>query len=441
MRKGSLLLVALLVLTTGAFAEITGVGEPSVSGSVEVTFGYDLDNEGMGFVNDDSISLTLPLLDGSAGASGDDGIYGEITVDGIGWNLNNDGFYDADEDADAPDATELDVSISAKLYINDLFVGLGNPGFDFNNVDIDDSYPTDVNPDASSATGGISVGYMSDMFTVELLVATEGDYRLTGDDGVTAGDVGTDDDAAVFDNDVWPDDETASDTYVTNVDANMVFGAVVSVSPAEGVSIPINFVYDADYSGSDALIGFGMAPSIAAGMATISIPFDYASIGDITGMEADPTVSLAVMENLAVALDFLYASYENVTITESPNGAPGDNAVADLTLTVTDSGQFVPGLANTLAVSAGNLLDYDGSGDVSWDLDVDSSFTTNGMKPYVNFGYGSNENFDLGLGVVLMAEATGLDNTTVTLDYTNDALADATATESGRVTLNVKVAF
>src|SRR6056297_3591202 len=128
MRKALLVFALVAFLATGTvFAELTGVGEPTVSGSVSTTFGYDLDDEASGFVNDSSLTLTLPLLDGSMTKGGDDGMYGEITVDGIGWQLNNDGFYDVDEDADDTTTGELDASISAKLVINDLYVKLGNP--------------------------------------------------------------------------------------------------------------------------------------------------------------------------------------------------------------------------------------------------------------------------------------------------------------------------
>src|SRR6056297_2404779 len=100
MRKALLVFALVAFLATGTvFAELTGVGEPTVSGSVSTTFGYDLDAEASGFYNDSSLTLTLPLLDGSSTKGGDDGMYGEITVEKIGWQLTDGGFYDVDEDA------------------------------------------------------------------------------------------------------------------------------------------------------------------------------------------------------------------------------------------------------------------------------------------------------------------------------------------------------
>src|SRR6056297_3387144 len=108
MRKALLVFALVAFLATGTvFAELTGVGEPTVSGSVSTSYGYDLDSEAHGFYNDSSLTLTLPLLGGSSTKGGDDGMYGEITVDGIGWQLNNDGFYDVDEDDDAINTSVL----------------------------------------------------------------------------------------------------------------------------------------------------------------------------------------------------------------------------------------------------------------------------------------------------------------------------------------------
>ncbi len=448
MRKALLVFALVAFLATGTvFAELTGVGEPTVSGSVSTTFGYDLDDEASGFVNDSSLTLTLPLLDGSMTKGGDDGMYGEITVDEIGWQLNNDGFYDVDEDADAQNTSELDASISAKLVLNDFFVGLGQPDFDFNNVDIDDSYAVDVNPDAAADTGGLSLGFMNDLVTFELFLASEGDYRNTLQDGNPAseGDDDATDEAPVFDNDIDPDDNEDTELFTPNTDNNYVVGGALTLTPMEGVSVPVNFLYDADYSGTDALVAFGAAPSLTVGPATIDIPVDYAMIGDITGFEANPAVSADAMENLNIALDFLFGTYENLTVAQVPNGVPGEDPIADLSLTVTDSGAFVEGLANTVEFSLTNIMDEDATGEMGWDVDVDTSYTTGGLMPYVNFGYGDNEVFDLGVGVEMAAAFTGLENTVMTLDYSVEDLTDkdteAYANEKGRVTFDVTVSF
>src|SRR6056297_2907624 len=194
MRKALLVFALVAFLATGTvFAELTGVGEPTVSGSVSTTFGYDLDDEASGFVNDSSLTLTLPLLDGSMTKGGDDGMYGEITVDEIGWQLNNDGFYDVDEDADELNASDadLDASISAKLVLNSLYIDLGAPGFDINNVDVSDDYIVDANfwADDEPDLMGVAVGFMNDMVTVEAKIANRNDgYKDDSDDDITVAD-------------------------------------------------------------------------------------------------------------------------------------------------------------------------------------------------------------------------------------------------------------
>ena len=46
MKKALLIFALVAFLATGTvFAELTGVGEPTVSGSVSTTYGYDLDSE------------------------------------------------------------------------------------------------------------------------------------------------------------------------------------------------------------------------------------------------------------------------------------------------------------------------------------------------------------------------------------------------------------
>jgi hypothetical protein len=144
------------------------------------------------------------------------------------------------------------------------------------------------------------------------------------------------------------------------------------------------------------------------------------------------------MDGSNVALTFVYGMYEE-TVT---GGMIGDLSFA---FTETEEMGFVPGLAAMLEVSLVDMFDYlDSGADMGWDVDAEASYNLGGLKPYVNGGYGSNEVLDLGIGLVLMADFTGLDNTTLTLDYTNEALTESDAgadTESGRVTFDVTVSF
>jgi hypothetical protein len=435
MKKGLIVLALVAILATGtAFAELTGVGAPTVSGSVSTSYGYDLDSEAHGFYNDSSLTLTLPLLDGSETKGGDDNMYGEITVDGIGWQLNNDGFYDVDEDDDAINTGVLDASISAKLVLGSMFIDLGAPSFDINNVDVSDDYTVDANFWADDAPDlmGISVGFMNDMATIEAKIANRNDgyYDDTDDDSETTDDHGTG-----FKNDL---SSGSDDDYTANLRGYTV-GAALTLTPAEGISVPVSFSMDLGNT-LDTFMAVGAAPSVTAGMMMFDLPVDYVMVDDQYGFEVAPsfTYYLTEMDGSNVALTFVYGMYEE-TVT---GGMIGDLSFA---FTETEEMGFVPGLAAKLEVGLVNMLDYeDNDSDMGWNVDAEASYNLGGLKPYVNGGYGSDEVLDLGIGLVLMADFTGLDNTTLTLDYTNEALTESDAgadTESGRVTFDVTVSF
>jgi len=437
MRKALLVFALVAFLATGTvFAELTGVGEPTVSGSVSATVGYDLDSQANGFYNDSSLTLTLPLLDGSMTKGGDDDMYGEITVDGIGWQLNNDGFYDVDEDEDAVDTSELDASISAKLVLKDFYVDLGAPGFDINYVDVNKDYDVDANfwADDEPDFMGIAVGFMNDMVTVEAKIANYNDgFKDDSDD-----DSEVDDDHATgFNNDLSEGDD---DDFTQN-SQGYVLGAAVTLNPAEGITIPVAFSIDmSDAAGEESYMAFGAAPSIEMGMLTVDLPVDYVAIGDQWGFEVAPSIAYCLTEagGSNVAATFVYGMYEE-TVT--------GGAIADLEVVFTETEEkgFVDALAAEVKVGLVDIMDYeDADADMGWDVDAEASYNMGGLVPYVNGGYGSNEVLDLGLGVKMMADFTGLDNTVLTLDYTNEALTESDGgdpTESGRVTFDVTVSF
>jgi hypothetical protein len=444
MRKLTLLTVILLtVCLAGAFAELTGVGAPTASGSVSVIIGYDLDNEGFGIVNDSSITVTMPLLDGSAGAGGMDDMYGEITIDAIGWSLDTgSALYDADEDSDG--YGDLDASITASLHINPLVITLGKPDFAINYVDVSDSYNVDANGDVTGDTGGLSIGYVSDMVTVTAMIATKGDYRDAGDVDATEADT---DHAAPFTNDLTPDGATSAGDEVYTNDANdMAFGVSFSLAPADGITIDGTFMYDAatDSKSSTAvnvaattiataedLMAVGLKAVVAMDPLTLTIPVDFVQFGDASGFEVNPVVGFTIMEGLTLDANFLFGSYTEV--------AAAPNAVVGAGLTLTDAASLVDGLTNTVAFALVDMSDYeDVDADMQWDLDVDIEYAMGGLTPYFNFGLDEASSFDFGVGAILGADFTGIDNTAITVDYTNGGGDPA---ESGRVTLDVTVSF
>jgi hypothetical protein len=469
MKKTLLVLIAIALVSSFAFAEAVVGGEASISGSVTLTAGYDLDDGGMGFQNDDSIVIVLPILAGDAGASGDDGVYAEIMVEDIGWEFNSDesdSLWDADEEEVA-----LTASISATVYFNSLYLGLGEPDFEINNVDVSDDYLVDAYADALDNGGGFTLGFKNDMIDVALMVASEKDAYLGSQDDDLNAEV--DDSHTTWNNDNDEDEET--DDYSANKRGDMIFGVMATVMPAEGVTVPLSFFYDAaNKSDLEDLMAFGMAPSVAMGDLTFDLPVDYVDYGkNGSGYELEPAVGYTVMEGFEVAGRFLYGSYDKVLVASlSDVGIGGDapdtdsteleiqNAVAEFGVTLTDTEAFVPGLSWMLDVSMVNMLNYldktSPDGYLPLEVEATASFMMGGMKPYMSAEYGFKDaEMELGLGVVFDADFTGIDNTVITLDYYNDAILDGSAydkdgaipaeadgdTEAGRVTLAIEFSF
>ena len=473
MKKTLLVFLAIALVSSFAFAEAVVGGEASISGSVSLTAGYDLDNESYGFVNDSDIQIVLPILGGDAGASGDDGVYGEIMIEDLGWEWNLDersdgGAWDSDEEDPL-----IHASISATIHFNGLYLGLGEPDFGINNVDVSDDYLVDANADADLITGGFTLGFANDMIDISLMVASENDYRDDTDDDIDT--VDTDDDHRTpFANE--NDDGDADDDYEANVNGELVFGVAATITPMDGVTVPLSFFFDPK---SDAvtfdigtnstgaqledLMAFGMAPSIEMGAFTLDLPVDYVSYGSKNAFELEPTVGYEAMEGLEIAARFLYGSYTGVlaadvddSVAFPAEGAVGfdiANAVSELAVSVTDTEAFVPGLEWMLEVTMIDLMDYENTAYAytNMDIDVEASYATGGMKPYMTASYSlADSEMDLGLGVELGADFTGIDNTVITIDYDNEALvnglnadygADTDVTESGRLTVDFTVSF
>jgi len=478
MKKTLLVLLAIALVGSFAFAEAVVGGDASISGSVTLTAGLDLDSGAYGFQNDSDIQIVLPILGGDAGASGDDGVYAEIMVDGLGWEYNLDendaGIWDADEEDSV-----LTADISATIYFNDFYLGLGDPDFEINNVDVSDDYSVDAWADAFDNGGGFTLGFKNDMMDVAFMVASENDaYMDNTDDDIDA--IDSSDSHQIWNND--NDDGDASDDYTRNIDGDMIYGVSATVMPAEGVTVPFSFFFDAKSgAATEDLMAFGMAPSIVMGDLTLDIPVDYVSYGKQSGYELEPAFGYAVMEGFTVSGSFLYGSYDKVLSADVtdvgnlllPDGTTvsteGDyspdikNAIAAVTFGLADAEAFVPGLAWNLDVTLDNMMDYMDLGVDSLPLTVEAaaSFDMGGMKPYVSTEYDFGVAvMEVGAGVELGSDFTGIDNAVITIDYYNDALLDgegykavATSpigaipadgkndTEDGRLTVAVVVSF
>ncbi len=409
MKKIFLVLLIVALVGSFAFAEVTGIAAPTVTGDVTTTFGYDLDNEGSGFNNSSSVEVVVPLAGGSDTHAGSGDVYAEITIEDIEINLSTDS-DDWDEGAEV----SYDADVSAKIIAGAIWVGLGCPDFAINMVDQEDD--SDVNLE-DFGDEGISIGYASDAFSASVLVSSINNYMDASDDDETTTTEGTSwTDSDDEDNDTAPDPAT-----VANSDHDYVFGAAATVV-AGPATVDVAFsMYP------DTWMGFGLTAVVAAGPATVTVPFDYISneVADASGMEANPSVAMAIDGVGSIAADLFYAAYTDIV------GLPESEINFGLTFTE----GFMDALTMVVEVEATDITEE--AGDLGWNLDVDNSYDMGAVAPYLNFGYGSNEVFDVEVGAVF---ATAIDNATVTVDYTNEALAGDT-TESGRITLEVAVVF
>ena len=419
MKKTLLVFLALALVGSFAFAEVTGVDAPTVTGSVTTTFGYDLDLEASGFDNDADVEITVPLAGGSDTHSGSGGAYAEITVTDIDISFSTDNNHDVGYmalDPNAGDTLEtevnLDADVSAKLVFGDIWVGLNSPDFDFNNVDQEDD--DDVNL-VDLAKDGISVGYTTDAYSLAIQIASAADGYI-GD---------KDDDSGAYDGtDSWTDSETEdsfNDNFTANTENDYAFGVVASVM-AGPATVPVSFAYYADN-----YMGFGAAPSIVVGPATINIPVDYVSelVTKDYGFEMDPSVAVVVDGVGTITADFFFAKYDIASFSWEQ----------EMNVGVLYEEDFMDGYVMTLEASVNDLGEE--QGDMTWDVDMTNSFDLGGMAPYVNFGYDEAEALDLSVGVVF---ATAIDNATVTLDYSSDDVADFD-NNKGLATISVAVVY
>jgi hypothetical protein len=513
--KKALLVTALVAFIAlgAAFAEVTGVGEPEISGTMSLTAGWDFDYDASGFQNDNSITVKLPLLTGSETKGADDEIYGEIEVKDIGWYLQSDGgnfeFYDADEDDDFDTASQyyeetgigddadddavdemgnLDASMSATLHFYDFYVKLGKPDFEMNNVDISDDYVRDGSAyvDWDTWSDGMALGFANDMFSFELKIASKDDAYMTPQDDDSDPSDGDD---GPFDNDM---SDYVDDSYTANDAHAYVVGAAISIMPAEGVKIPVTFSYDKDFGGTTGesdFIAVGAAPSVKAGMLKFDLPIDYISVtkveslddddadddfddlstleladlakdgkGTLSAFEMNPKLTYYLVEDGSnVAVDVVFGTHMGFGEFYGEDGDAALKPIFDAGLTFTedkDNG-FVPNLTASLGFTAVDMMGYDTVGEnkafgldgnpMKWDVKTKVAYDLGGIEPYAGYEGDESGTDDINVGVKLMAAATGIDNTTITLDYKNDDITDTKGVdgdmdgEAGRLTLDITV--
>jgi len=384
MKKLSILLIGLLLITGFAVAQEFD-GSVEVAGTASVTFGVDLNTNYTGFMNAASSSVTITLVaDTDVSATGDDDLYGEITIEGLEITADGAGVHGGSNGT----------AITAKIVVSPAEIIIyAEPGMTWGNAaspdDGDVVAPALV---AASATGiqGITIKLPVDPATISVYFVSDGDWTDNVNNDYA---IGTDVEVVID---------------IITVDLGGFYGWF-NASGTWGATAALAVALDDILNGVDVSVG-----------ADIEDPSDYE-------VEFDTTVNLSEanadddMTNVAVVVSYDF----------------NNNLDAELSVTEPTAGGLADMIGATVVVGLFDLT----SGTIVYDIQVTGEYSDGGLRPYFDFGYNSVTTiFDLGAGVELGADFTGIDNTTVTLEYRSTQLSPAPA-DSGLITAEVAIDY
>jgi hypothetical protein len=375
MKKLSILLIGLLLVSGLAFADF---GTVEIEGDASVTWGIDLNSNATGFMNAGSSSVTLTLIDeASAETMGDDGLYGYIIVEEYEL-LVEDGAF-----------TSSIGAVSASIFVDPAEIVIYSaPGMAWGSADAIEAADPDIAPTLGGANtiGGITIIVPAGPAEVSVYVVSDGDWTSNAANDYAAGA-----DLVV---EVAPITVSVGGFYGW-FNAAGTWGATalaeVALDALEGVDI---------WVGSDFEDG-----------ATVAWEVGFGTVLNLTAENADE-------ETTNVALDVFYSEAADLDVALSATELTSDG--------------LVEMLGATLAVELLNL-----TGTIGYNVDVTGEYDTGDVMPYFGFGYGSDTIFDLNVGVELYAGLTGIDNTTITLDYVSTDLS----TDNGIITVEAAVSL
>ena len=191
MKKALVFFIALAMIGSVFAAEPAAeVKVAKFTGSAAVTFGFDLDTVKAGFKNETSGKLVLNFVNAGDKATTGDGVWGELKIKVAalqGQVKNNKDFALITKEANDSES-DIRVKIStAKIHINDLYVGIKSGDFDYGG---DFLYPNALNYDDGEEKDGyvsspakelgynqgLLIGYeKKDLFKVEASVRSKKD--------------------------------------------------------------------------------------------------------------------------------------------------------------------------------------------------------------------------------------------------------------------------
>ncbi|MDC7226117.1 MAG: hypothetical protein PQJ61_05060 [Spirochaetales bacterium] len=426
MKKLALVLAVLLVVGGAAFAEVEVGGAATVSGKVATQIGMDLDSRVWGADATSSISISIPLANGSDGVAGDDDLYGEIYLTDVSVNIDSLGSEDADGEEIYGYSEDNDFGdLAARIVAGNFYIGLNWSGY---NNDYADPESGDYNVNLSSDWydfsdfGDLALGFSTENIDFELEVIAK--------NGLTRASTG---DANVDHADAWSDDtDESDDTDSTQTGVNGLLFSVDVEYANDTFAFPVYATIDPDYMG-DFLLGVSVDPSVAAGNLSVTAPVDFVMIGDVMGFDAYPMVSYDITDEVAASVYAYY--YNNVDVA----------SLLDAGIGVSTDG-LVDGLVASVDFDLTDIMTSGtAAATMGWGVDVSAAMDlADGLTLTVEPGYDSTSDFDIAASLSMGAAFTGIDNTTLSIDYTDgmyDVDGDYASSDAGILSCTATISF
>lgn len=487
MRKFSLLLVALLVVTTGAFAQVSI--EPEIEVDASATWGVNLDEETHGFKNEANSTLSFVFTEEQNEEFGEGDVYGWILLEEFKIEFEVDGDADGTTDP-APHFVVTNGEMSARLMLGPVaYIDIlsapdeVDKASNFSKIaqnirTVGDSLaaiggPADANvADTTAYAGKTALGFdVPDLMVLELGIFSNGDW-----------------------------DANTGNEYLLSLDADIVAVPNLTINPVAMMRFNED---DAGTEAGPASVGIGFEytlPVTADVTAAPEVGFDYSSLdvdGDAynrlevglgvnltwagLGTDEDDETIFGVEDELTsgVGLGFTYGIHDVGYLVGVGAVAPADFPAPDVEESVNtlgvklglyedggDDGLFpvvggavllnynaISGLEDALGVGEDSYSELGLGLEVDADLDVVSPFAgLTFLITDIADNFDSNESYAyLNLGTDINVVA----NTTFTVEYKSGELnadtagADvlygagyaASTRESGQVALTTKIEF
>jgi len=395
MKKLSILLIGLLLLTGFAFAndEFEAVPTTDIDITATMTWGVDLNTGYTGFTNAATWDAELWWLNAADevgfSKAGDDGLYGSIAITNV--NVSVDG-----------GAVVVSMgAITGKIVLSPITIQIyAAPGMSWGNVAMIDAADAGIAPAlvAANVIGGFTLILPVDPVTLKVYVVSDGD---------------------------WITNPNTANDYAAGADAT------IAVAP-----ITINL--GGFYGWFNAAGTWGGTAKAKVSLADIMNGLDVTVAADFQdGTPLPWEVGFGTVLNISEA----NADDAKANVALNVVYGPASDLDASVVFTEPKAMGLVDKMAATLTVKLLNLL----SGTIGWTADVTGEYTLqDGLTPSFGFGYGSDQVADLMVKLVLGAAFTGIDLTTVTLMYDANDLTSMDAVETndiGIFTIAVGIAF